>query len=148
MKIVKELIWIGTYSNGLFIYDKKSGKSKSYLNIPGDIESLSDNIISSILISMDGSIWIGTSNGLNKLDPVSGKFKRITESDGLPNNTIYGILEDNNRNLWISTNKGLSRYNPATGTFRNYNKETDFKMMSLINGRALKVKAATFILVE
>ena len=94
----------------LFIYDRKSGKSKWYHNIPGDIESLSDNIVSSILISKDGSVWIGTSNGLNKLDPVSGKFKRITESDGLPNNTIYGILEDNNRNLWISTNKGLSRY--------------------------------------
>ncbi len=137
----KGTIWIGTYSNGLFIFDRKSGKSKWYHNIPGDIESLSDNIISSILISMDGSIWIGTSNGLNKLDPVSGKFKRITESDGLPNNTIYGIIEDNNRNLWISTNKGLSRYNPASGTFRNFNvrdglQDDEFNQWACFKGKS------------
>jgi len=134
-------LWIGTYSNGLFIYDTKSGKSKSYFNIPGDKESLSDNIISSILISKDGSVWIGTANGLNKFDLLSGKFKRIKESDGLPNNTVYGILEDNNGNLWISTNKGLSRYSPTTGTFRNYNKrdglqEDEFNQWACFKGKS------------
>ncbi len=114
-------LWIGTYSNGLFIYDRKSGKSKWYYNIPGDAESISDNIISAILIRKDGTVYIGTSNGLNKFDPIKEKFKRITESDGLPNNTIYGILEDDKGNLWISTNKGLSKFNPVKGTFENYN---------------------------
>ena len=116
-------LWIGTYSNGLFIYDRKSEKSKWYYNIPGNAESISDNIISSILMSKDGSLWIGTSNGLNKFDPASEKFKRFTESDGLPNNTIYGILEDESGNLWISTNKGLSKFNPEKNIFRNYNKD-------------------------
>lgn len=134
-------LWIGTYSNGLFIYDRKSDKSKKYFNVPGNVESLSDNIVSSILIRKDGTAYIGTSNGLNKYDPVSDKFMRITESDGLPNNTIYGVLEDNNENLWISTNKGLSNYNPTTETFRNYNKadglqEDEFNQWACFKGKS------------
>lgn len=137
----KGTLWIGTYSNGLFIYDRKSGKSKSYFNIPGDTESLSDNIVSSIIISKDRSVWIGTANGLNKFDPITEKFKRVTESDGLPNNTIYGILEDDNGNLWISTNKGLSKFNPVKNTFRNYNKadglqDDEFNQWACFKGKS------------
>ena len=116
----KGIIWIGTYGSGLFTYDRLSGKSTHYFNVPKDQNSLSDNNISAILESKDGSIWIGTYNGLNKLDRNTGKFIRYNVADGLPNSMIYGILEDNNRNLWISTNKGLCKFNYRAGTFRTY----------------------------
>ena len=65
-------------------------------------------------------IWVGTSAGLNLLDPLTGKCRRYTERDGLPNNTIYAVQEDESGRMWMSTNYGLSRLDPETGVFRNY----------------------------
>jgi signal transduction histidine kinase/ligand-binding sensor domain-containing protein len=69
----------------------------------------------------NGTVWIGTENGLFRVDPATLLVTRsYTEPDGMPNNFVYGILEDKAHNLWISTNKGLSRFNPQTETFRNF----------------------------
>ena len=120
-----------------------------YQHDPQNPLTLSDNCVYSIYEDWQGTLWIGTSGGLNKLVPLSGSeyimnlgsqggmavgpldigtgFKKIwekficyTEKDGLPNSVIYGILGDDNGNLWLSTNKGLSKFNPQTETFRNF----------------------------
>lgn len=40
------------------------------------------------------NLWIGTSNGLNKVEKTSGEIVSYHESDGLPNGNIYGIVPD------------------------------------------------------
>ena len=65
-------------------------------------------------------IWVGTQNGLTRMDPRTRRFKTYDTHDGLPGNTISCITDDSKGNLWMSTNHGLSRLNPGTGTFENY----------------------------
>ncbi len=67
-----------------------------------------------------GNIWIGTSQGLNVINPKTREIQEYTIADGLPSNSISGIKGDGNGNLWISTNYGISRFNLKTRTFVNF----------------------------
>ena len=88
---------------------------------PDDVgKGLSNNCVWSIVEDPQGILWIGTSGGLNRFDPLTGSFMHFTEKDGLPHEVIYGIITDDTGDLWLSTGKGLSRFNPETATFKNY----------------------------
>ncbi len=68
-----------------------------------------------------GNIWLGTDNGIFKLDSDLKVIRSYTTKNELPNNLVVGIKEDNNHNLWITTKSGLSQLNPNTHQFRNFN---------------------------
>ncbi|MCU0369931.1 MAG: histidine kinase [Bacteroidales bacterium] len=113
-------VWLGT-DDGLNKISPDLQSVIAYQNDPTNPNSLSSNSILSIFQDADGYFWIGTmGGGLNRFDPVSGKFLQYSERDGLPNNVVYASLEDEEGNLWISTNSGLSKFNKINGTFVNY----------------------------
>jgi signal transduction histidine kinase/ligand-binding sensor domain-containing protein/DNA-binding response OmpR family regulator len=113
-------LWIAATS-GLKKLDRDTEQFISYWHNPDDPNSISSNGILSIHEDKRGTLWFGTAGGgLNKYNPVSGKFVSYTSNDGLPNDVINGILEDTQGNIWLSTNNGLARFNPQKETFRNY----------------------------
>ena len=120
------VIWLGT-GNGLkkLIFDKHThsyivNSFKKYIHNKNN-NSLSNNVILSILEDENKNLWLGTrGGGLNKFNKETEQFKIYQKKDGLPNNVIYGILEDENKNLWLSTNKGISKFNPRKEIFKNY----------------------------
>ncbi|MFN2372689.1 MAG: two-component regulator propeller domain-containing protein, partial [Cyclonatronaceae bacterium] len=119
---VDGMFWLGT-ADGLVRFDPGSETFSTFKNNPGQLNSLSNNHIKSILehpVQPEQYLWIGTSGGLNKFNYRTGKFEHFTVQSGLPNEVVYGILPDEDGNLWLSTNKGLSRFNPEAKTFRNF----------------------------
>jgi methyl-accepting chemotaxis protein/ligand-binding sensor domain-containing protein len=110
-------IYIGGY-NGLCVIDPESRLFTVFKKDIEDENSLSSDVIITIFEADDGTIWVGTQEGLNRY--AAGKFSRYYESDGLPNEVIMQIVEDDHHNLWVSTSKGLSRFNPSKKTFKNY----------------------------
>ena len=68
-----------------------------------------------------GNIWLGTDNGIAKLDANLKPIKTYSSQNGLPNNLVVGIAEDNNNNFWITTKSGLSFLDPQKHHFRNFN---------------------------
>lgn len=116
-------IWIGTWLNGLYRYDKSENRIIHYS--PNTVNnSISGNKISSIIQDSKGYIWIGTfSNGLNRLNKFTDKFTYFNTSNGLPNDCVFGILEDEKGFIWVSTMKGLVKLNPEDGSMRVYDVE-------------------------
>lgn len=118
-------LWVGT-DNGLnkLVYDstKKEFIVKQFFPKKDDPTSLSNKAVRSICIDKDSVFWIGTSNGLNKFDPVKETFVRYNESNGMANSYIYGVLSDGDHHLWISSNNGVSRFHTITEKFNNYDK--------------------------
>ncbi|MBX7218610.1 MAG: protein kinase [Blastocatellia bacterium] len=113
-------LWLGTY-DGLNRLDPQTGRCFRYLHDPQDPASLSHNNVSFLHEDRTGVLWIGTyGGGLNRMDPVTGKFAAYTTKNGLPNDAIHGILEDQAGHLWLSTNYGICRFNPQTGTCQNF----------------------------
>ncbi len=120
------VIWFGGGGAGLVRYEPGKGVTAVLGHKPGVAESLSNNGVRSMVETPDGSLWIGTQNGLNRLSAEDrrasrNRFTLYTTVDGLPNNTAYGILpEPGSARLWISTNAGLGRLDPETGEFARY----------------------------
>jgi signal transduction histidine kinase/ligand-binding sensor domain-containing protein len=130
-------IWIGGHGNGISVLtaDEKRKPSPKFINFSfkkNNPKGLSNNTINAICQAHDGTIWICTAGGLNKVvnhDKITGTFKNFPDisfdtyhaSDGLPAEGIAGIVEDNKGSIWLSTSYGISKMNPQTKKFINYN---------------------------
>ena len=75
--------------------------------IRSDPQSLSDDRVNSVYPTRSGEVWVGTQNGLDKLDEKTGKFQAYYTKDGLAGNVVSCILEDERGQLWMGTNNGL-----------------------------------------
>jgi ligand-binding sensor domain-containing protein/two-component sensor histidine kinase len=112
-------LWIGTWGNGLFKFDKTKGRATHFHNEPNDDFSLSSNRVIDIISDRDGEIWIATfGGGLNKLvkenintnDPSktqSTKFLRYRSIENnkfsLSDDKTISLFEDKAGNIWIGT---------------------------------------------
>lgn len=78
-----------------------------YQRDPADSLSLSDNLITALAEGKDQSLWVGTINGLNRLDAATGKFKRFKCDSQNPNSLshdyITALCFDRSGKLWIGT---------------------------------------------
>src|SRR5271170_167031 len=116
----KGTLWLGTSQSGLHHFDPVSHRFTVYKSDPSDPSALRDDGVGAIYVASTHLIWIGTENGLNRLDPATGKFASYDSRNGLSGSAIDCILDDGHGYLWMNTNKGLSRFNPIDGTFANY----------------------------
>jgi ligand-binding sensor domain-containing protein/signal transduction histidine kinase len=115
-------LWLGTHSLGLQRLDS-NGRFMSYQHQPGNADSVSDSRVNSVHFDRSGTMWVGTQNGLDRLDPKTSKFTVYTQRDGLAGNVVGCVLDDDRGNLWMSTNDGISQFNIAAKTFRNYSSD-------------------------
>jgi signal transduction histidine kinase/ligand-binding sensor domain-containing protein/CheY-like chemotaxis protein len=117
-------LWVGTYEGGLtWIKRKPDGSIASFERFthdPSDDSSLSSNVVWSVLEDTDGDLWVGTGNGLNRMNTTERSFKSYKESDGLANNFVFGLLPGMGNQVWMSTNRGLSLFDPAEEAFQNF----------------------------
>jgi len=102
----KDKLLLGT-DYGLNLFDINSKKSTSFKHSNYDNLSISDDIITSIYRDKAGIIWMGSSNGISKLNTKRKKFG-ITTINSTENEIIVSdITNDKDRNIWISTFDGI-----------------------------------------
>jgi signal transduction histidine kinase/ligand-binding sensor domain-containing protein len=118
-------LWIGTYGAGMSRFDRRTGRFKTYLHESDNPSSLSNNIVSRMLIDHAGTMWVGTYNGLDRFDPRNESFivyKRDTKSD----DEVYAnFSEDKSGSLWMGGWRGLNRFDPKTAQFTVYAHRVD-----------------------
>jgi len=106
-------LWIGT-GNGLARYDgykfKIFQRSKS-------VQSLSSNEIN-VVVAADDHVWIGTWEGLCKVNIRSLEVSRIDLGIKSP---VRTLLPGKNNMLWIGTANGLIQYSIDNGKYQLYN---------------------------
>jgi ligand-binding sensor domain-containing protein/two-component sensor histidine kinase len=121
--------WLGT-SHGLELYELSRthtfpdfSSPVQFRLDPRDTTSLRNNHVLCIAEDLKGRIWIGTMNGLARIEKFDGKYRFINYStkNGLKNNVIYSILTDpKTGHLWLSTNNGLTEFDPAGFALSTY----------------------------
>jgi diguanylate cyclase (GGDEF)-like protein len=98
----KQRLLIGTYTAGVFIYE--NGKT----HLLADRNSgLVSNEVRALLQDPDGSVWIGTAQGLAHWH--DGKIDNLTTQDGLPGNFVVELLRCDDK-MWIGTGTGIAIY--------------------------------------
>ena len=108
---------VGTIGRGMYEYDPRSGATRE---LPGGKDGVSGTSIQALVESEPGIVWIGTENGLDRLDRRTNKYQHFTEADGLPGNAVNGIAIDGSGRFWISGDRGMVRFNPATKKVKTY----------------------------
>ncbi|MBM6861671.1 histidine kinase, partial [Clostridium saudiense] len=93
---------------------------KVYKNIKNDENTISNNMISSLVEDNDKNLWIGTDGGLNKMNLDTGEITRylVSEEDKLHSNTVVDeLLIDSKGRLWVCTINGLNLYDSENDNF-------------------------------
>jgi ligand-binding sensor domain-containing protein len=115
------LIWIGTYSNGLFITDPAT-RSISQLKLDPVYER--SETIRAISGGQNGDYWIGTRGGLfvySKSKGVTGIYKHDDRDPrSLANNSVLSLFHDSRGETWIGTRSGLNILAKSKQAFHNY----------------------------
>jgi len=89
-------------------------------------EGLSLDLNNVMLKDLNGFLWIGSPQALNRFD--GSNFKQYFPDKNKPGtiigSSIHNLIEDSLHNIWIGTEKGLSRYDIKADTFRNFLPDT------------------------
>jgi signal transduction histidine kinase/ligand-binding sensor domain-containing protein len=118
-------LWIGSYGAGLSRFDRRTGRFKTYLHEPDNPSSLSNNIVSRMLIDHAGTMWVGTYNGLDRFDPRNERFV-VYKQDPRSDDEVYAnFTEDKSGFLWMGGWGGLNRFDPKTAQFTVYAHRVD-----------------------
>jgi ligand-binding sensor domain-containing protein len=93
-----DTVWVGT-DHGIWLYHRQA-----WTHITTE-EGLPGNDINTIWLDPSGPVWIGATEGLARLEPLTGAWiKIVTENaEGNPYN-IQALTGDSNGDLWGGTN--------------------------------------------
>lgn len=104
-------LWVGTNGDGLFCVNLATGKVVP-CNAEGDAGlakgslPISNRWVTSLAISYDEKLWIGTYYGLNRYKL---KERLMSEYDHLRNEVVTAVVNDGDKGLWVGTYHGVWR---------------------------------------
>lgn len=109
------MFWVGTKYNGIKIINENTGEVSSLNTDDSPAANLANQDVRSLKKADDGSIWIGTFNGLYLYR--NGKILFIQADDNNPNslsnNSIRPIFQDKRGSIWIGTYFGGIKNSPT-----------------------------------
>ena len=91
--VIGNELWISTFGNGLYRYDPEHRRVIEQIRFP-------DNLLSSLLRTSDGTIYVGARDGLYRRDPGSARFERVTEAI---DNLVLALSQDSSGRVWVGT---------------------------------------------
>jgi len=129
----KNRLWIGTWDNGLYIYDREI---KRMVHHTADEREgyLIQNQIETIAEDGDGNFWIGTDNGLCQIPASADPFKpnpfvlyqhEELENSSILTNSIKAFYIDSRQRIWIGSYfGGISLYDKDAVKFHPIKSKT------------------------
>ena len=136
-------LWAGTLGAGLNRYDALNDSFEWLLQSDSNGVNLSTQVFAMTQDSQ-GMIWVGTNNGLYRVDPESLEIKAFRNESGneqsLSHNQVRSLVVDSEGVLWVGTGSFWGAQ-PDEGGLNRFRQETnDFERvaMELQNGQALE----------
>ena len=119
------VIWLGVELAGI---DRLSRPKPFYKHFKFDEnmknESGYEKTIYQIYEDSDGILWLGTLEGLSRIDRVTNSYIYYKHDPADPysicDNRISHIMEDRDGYLWLATSNGLSKFDKKKNRFSNF----------------------------
>jgi len=114
-------IWLGT-TDGLHRFDGKN--FTIFRNMPGDSNSLCNNIINHLALDQAGNIWIGTNGGLCYFSNRDYRFHQIDLPDTLePGDRyrIHALTTHGPEEVWFATKSRVHQLNSINKNIISFN---------------------------
>lgn len=94
--------WAAATDDGLFII--RNGRVIETYNLNNGLPS---NTIQCLLVTSNGSLWVGTNRGLGHF--FKNNYKSYNQNLGLPDDDIRILRDDSQNRVWVVSAKGLSQ---------------------------------------
>ncbi len=144
-------IWVATYGGVCRLESiDASGKAqftRFTYNKDVPAKSLSSPIVLAMCQDRAGLMWIGTENGLTRLDAKTGDTKIYRSENGRPeslsDNAIQFIYEDKAGNLWLATEGGLNKFDREREKFSVVEvsvEGSDAKLLEVLKSTVMRVQ--------
>lgn len=114
-------LWVGTSDGEVLSFTISTGKLKSGITVPGEINTLETHP------GLE-ELWVGTNQSgahvINLTTQRVDHFQSDNTSGSLPTPTIYDILIDSTKRVWLATRDGLSLFQRESHQFLNFQADT------------------------
>lgn len=142
----KNFIWIGTKTDGLYIFNPKSNQIQHFNK--DEINNVSSSFIRTIFSDQNNNVWIGTFDaGIDvsfehrknfNFDKVLSKY--------IEKKFVNSIVSDNKGHLYIGTrNNGLIIYDSYSKNKQNFTKENSFFSCNHVQSMTLDSKGKLWV---
>lgn len=117
----QDLLWLGTRGGGVVKFDSGKEQFESISDYSGLSKEINMDVLS-LVRSTDGSLWVGTSYGLNRLMTEEGqpRYSSFPGEADLADSAVHGIVEDMAGNLWVGTGDGIICIDRLSGSSVQY----------------------------
>ena len=111
-----QCLWVGTFGHGVNYCDLNEKLFFTIQPQEGQSNTLSGNIVKSILDEHGERLWIGTNKGLNSYDYRTGHFQFYNDGSSgvkLKGDNVAALMTDKKGNLWIGDESGIEILDPG-----------------------------------
>ncbi|WP_394156088.1 two-component regulator propeller domain-containing protein [Loktanella salsilacus] len=100
-------LWVGTWSNGIYVYDAATGRLENYRSRRGVRQRISSDTIVALTPGALGRMWIGTyDNGASSVSQSPDLFETYYPQDS---GVIWALADAGRDGVWIGGKDGLLR---------------------------------------
>ncbi|MEE4295617.1 MAG: diguanylate cyclase, partial [Wenzhouxiangella sp.] len=108
-------LWVGSWGNGLQYWDTELQRFVQFLPDPSNPHALAADRVQRLRIDNQGRLWIGTTAGINLIDPEQPNVIRRLFHDQ-PDHPLYRAriwgMAEHASGFWFATSNGLYRLSP------------------------------------
>jgi signal transduction histidine kinase/ligand-binding sensor domain-containing protein len=124
-------MWFGTNTGGLCRIEPDSPGFSCYRADAADPSSLSHDSVYVVQQDREGLIWVGTQEGLNRIEPETGRIERIPFDDDHPvgpgREYVTALHLDRSDDLWVGTvGRGVFVRQQGQNDFRRLDGESEY----------------------
>ncbi len=105
-------LWVANGNVGLLRVDDPAADRLVARPVPIESGAVAGSALC-LVADAAGRIWVGTTRGVVRLDPATGRQAHFTTADGLANNLVTSAARDADGALWFGTPEGVSRLVPG-----------------------------------
>jgi len=118
IQVAQNKVWAGSDEHGLFSVNTDDGQLSNYKF------GLLENSISSLYLHKEEELYIGTTKGVLKLNPITLAYEEYPiPTDLLAKNSYFeiaNIVKDKKGRIWLATMIGLFQLDEKTGDYKAY----------------------------
>jgi ligand-binding sensor domain-containing protein len=108
-------LWVATANQGLLRFDQPEAPNPQFRRY-GTSDGFSSQNLYSLVEDRNGSIYVGTGGGVDRLDPDLAHIRHYTPADGIAPGQVVAAFRDRRGAIWFGTTRGLTRLVPRNGT--------------------------------